>query len=636
MSGKMLIKRLVIDGEKYRRTLGFTNGLNVIEGEMYSGKSLILNLIDYLLGRDTKFKENVQIQLREYCDNVSLEIELDNQVITIRRNLWKNTSDVLIYFCHIEDVENYSPRILNLQEYYDFLLEKLHIQQHKLLKHKAHSTERIVEKLSFRDLMRYLYIDQHALGTKYFMKFDDSTIRRKNKLVFDVIFGFIEYDEQNILDDIKNTINEIEKIKRQIEGLKSYVQEMKLGSKVELQKVYSEYENEIKETIKAKDEIIGNASKKNSRIDKVYSRTKKKSIEVSNNIYNLRDKQKDLTMTILSKQTLLHDYNREMKELVATKEAYEILTKQNHKYSCPICSTQLNYDSTSKVNVSSIDELIYQLKLKIEMIEKSIESTVEKAKELKKEENYLEEESNILERALGAFEDKIEAPYISEIECINKILRELQQAKDRTNEGIKILNKIEEKNEFIRELNVKLKELEDKQKKLRVSDEEKKNIMKDLNITYRDILKDLHLEAGILDSFIDEDAYKPVYKNASVTEHDSGGVLACMQIAYLSTILQNENSINEFNHPGFLMFDTIGKYLGTYLEQIGQEYTEDMIMDPFTYERLYELFINLSENFQLFIVDNIPHSIARPYVQYTFYHHGLKGLIDLSKNEKCN
>jgi hypothetical protein len=107
-----------------------------------------------------------------------------------------------------------------------------------------------------------------------------------------------------------------------------------------------------------------------------------------------------------------------------------------------------------------------------------------------------------------------------------------------------------------------------------------------------------------------------------------------MQIAYLAMILKYKVNCEEFRHPGFLMLDTVGKYLGTFLENTGQEYTEEMIMDPLTYEEIYKLFIESSKYFQLFIVDNIPHPISRPYVYYTFYSEGLRGLIDMSKNEK--
>lgn len=45
----MKINRLVLEGEKYKRTLVFNYGINIIEGDFMSGKSLVLELIRYCL-----------------------------------------------------------------------------------------------------------------------------------------------------------------------------------------------------------------------------------------------------------------------------------------------------------------------------------------------------------------------------------------------------------------------------------------------------------------------------------------------------------------------------------------------------------------------------------------------------------
>ena len=50
----------MLDGPEYRRTLAFDKGLNVISGEATSGKSLVLKLIDYCLGKSSKFDFSVQ------------------------------------------------------------------------------------------------------------------------------------------------------------------------------------------------------------------------------------------------------------------------------------------------------------------------------------------------------------------------------------------------------------------------------------------------------------------------------------------------------------------------------------------------------------------------------------------------
>ncbi len=85
MSKKIKILKLVIEGDKFKRTLIFDDHLTIISGDGWSGKSLVLKLIDYCFGKKSKFNFNVQKELGEYCDQVYLEIKLGNQFYTILR-----------------------------------------------------------------------------------------------------------------------------------------------------------------------------------------------------------------------------------------------------------------------------------------------------------------------------------------------------------------------------------------------------------------------------------------------------------------------------------------------------------------------------------------------------------------------
>lgn len=634
MTNGIVISKLVIEGEYYKRTLEFNRGLNVIEGELYSGKSALLNLINFMFGKKEKLKEKVQVELRKYCDSAIIEVIINEQTLAIERNLWKDSDYVLIYFTNINSKDNFSPRILELDEYYDFLFDKLGIGQFRIMKNKPRSKEKIIDKLSYRDLMRYVYVDQHSLGTNFFMKLHDFSIKNKNKFMFDIIFGFVDYDKENITEELVRITNEIESELRQIEGLRAYLREMKVESKIELGESYKKYEEKINGTMDIKNELISKINKNKTSNDSIYDKTQKVYISLMDKIFDLTESKKDIVLALDSKNSLLYSYEEEIKELKATKEAYELLSIDNHKYKCPICFSEKLYDSRSFLNDASVGELINSIDSKIETVKKVIFTTNKKLEKILKEISLLEEEKSVFEKALNKFQETISAPYIPEIETINKLLRELQRSKDSINENLKIINKIEEKEIHIKELEEKLGKLKEKQAKLKIEETDKKKTLRLLNDNYRNYLKQLKLETTINSCYIDKSNYLPYYNNASVTEHDSGGILVCMQIAYLAAIMNQKIENQNIKHPGFLMFDTLGKYLGTYLQQINAEYTDDVIMDPLTYEQLYRLFINLSTNFQVFIVDNIPHSISKPYIRYSFYHQGIKGLIDMNKNEK--
>ncbi|MGC9934898.1 hypothetical protein [Priestia aryabhattai] len=633
MSNQIKINKIVIEGDRYRRTFNFSKGLNVIKGEFYSGKSLLLNLINYSFGRNEKFKAKVQKELKEYCNKVYMEIEINSKIYTIRRNLWQSTETVFIFFSEFINKENYSPRTVNLSDFYKFLLECINIPEFNLLKHKKHSLEKEPEKISFRDLMRYIYIDQHDLGTPNFMKLSDYSIRKKNHYLFEIIHQFIEFDGKNLALKIANLTNEKEKIKRQADGLKSYLEELGSLSIEELKENFKTFNDKIVAYQKHKGKVIQSASIKKSNNELIYLKIKKKVIELSNEKTIWLEKQKDRQLAVDSKKKLLKEYEDELVEFKATKEALEILTIDEHPHSCPLCSSLLEGYSTDNYKRETIEDVIDQTNKKIDTLLISKDTSIKKVNEIEQKIQLINEEYMIYEKALKEYENEIDAPYIADIELINNVIKQLSNEKENINEKIKLHNKITEKKSRIFEIEKNIRELEVERDALKLEESEKEKTFTLLNQEYQKIMKSLHINVDEVNCFIDKNKYLPVYNGANLIEHDSGGVLVCMQIAFLAAIMKVSKTSKRFKHPGFLMLDTVGKYLGTTLQGTDIEVKEDQIMDPVTYKEIYKLLIELGKEFQIFIVDNIPHEIAEEFVEYTFYHNDLRGLIDKKKNE---
>lgn len=632
MSCNLVLNKLIIEGEDYKRTLSFEKGINIIEGEMYSGKSLVLKLIDYVFGKNDSINNNVQKELKLYCEKVYLEFKISESTVTVERNLWKNTRKVFIYFCDAENINNYSPRVLEVSEYKNFLLEKMDLPIYKTIKYKPHSKERTIEKISFRDFYRYMYVDQHSLGTHSFMKYNESVTKRKNNIVFDIMFDFIAFDNEFILHEKIKLENEIEKIETEIKGLKSYLQEADIKSKVELDNMYSQYANDIEKYNNEKNNLIMKKHSKNSKAGTLYSRTNKKIIEIEDELLYIDRTLNDLSLEKESRYQLLYEYNRQLKEVKATSESYNLIHKTEHSYICPLCQGTVKYESDLNINRKSIEQLERDLNYKIEMVNKSLKNIDNKVNNLDNKKKFLLEELNLLQNALKIYKKNLDIPYISEIESINTIIIDKNNLLNDLNEKIKIFNKIDEK-----ELEVfgKKKQVIDLDKKItesKINNDDKITIIDQLSQTYRKILNDLKLSVNNISTYIDYNNYIPYYNGASILEHESGGILVCIQIAYLSAILEYKKSNDLIRHPGILMLDTIGKYLGT--NNVTEEFTENMIMDPINHIELYKLLINLSEDYQIIIVENIPPKITRDYVKYTFYKSNYRGLVNIEKNEK--
>lgn len=634
MKSKLIIEKLIIEGENYRRTLPFIEGVNLIEGEMYSGKSLVLKLINYLLGKKENINSKVQVELKQYCDKAYLQIRINGNRMTIERNLWRNTQEVLIYCCEAKNIEQFSPKIMDLGQFSDYLLECLNIESYYIPKHKIHSEEKVPDKISFRDFMRYVYVDQHSLGTPSFMKNDEYSIRPKNKMVFKILFNLVEYDKDDLSKQIIEIENEMQKIKQEIEGLQTYLREMKVDNKIEIERLYAKHSQDLMEYENQKKEIMKKLQGEKSKIDTLYSKIKKQIISIIDEKSNLEQLINQKEMELYSKEELLYKYKKESKELEATAEAYNLLPKKQHKYRCPVCSNEIIEDINSNINPQTINDSIMAIRSKENMLISLISQNEEELETLERKRVYLKEDLQIFNRSLEKYKSNINLPYVSELEGVNSILLQLNDKLNRINENIKIFNRIEQQQiailnkEKIRD-NLK-KELQD----LNIEEAQEATILREISEMYASNMEKLSIKVNSTTTYISDRAYIPYYNDASVMQHESGGILVCMQVAYLIAILEYQKQREDVKHPGIIILDTIGKYLGTTLQMKNEKYTEKMIMDPVTYEELYKLLYEVGKDYQVFIVDNIPPEAYQQDAKYTFYHNDLTGLIDLSKNEK--
>ncbi|GMA63738.1 ATP-binding protein [Alicyclobacillus fastidiosus] len=179
---RMIFTKLVIQGTAYRRTIEFNKGLTIIRGDKTSGKSLVLNLIDYCLGRTQKIDLTVQRELNLHCDRVFLEVTQDEETFTIGRLLKERQSKFSIYYCSFNELDGYTPKVVNQEELMQFLMRKLRLSEYKLVKHQRHSNKQELETVSFRDVFRYVYVHQCVWSNKNggfdHQKFPDLIIKK--------------------------------------------------------------------------------------------------------------------------------------------------------------------------------------------------------------------------------------------------------------------------------------------------------------------------------------------------------------------------------------------------------------------------------------------------------------------------
>lgn len=628
MKAKLKLKKLVVSGKEYKRTLDIGYQFVRIRGDGFSGKSLVLNLIDYCLGAKSDIIDlEVQKELVKYCDEVFLELEINDKIYTLNRGIKENRNIVNIYLCAYNEYSEYSPWKKQLDEANEFIANELQIPLHFILRKKAGSKDLSKQNLTFRDFMRFISIHQGDLGTNQFMKNNNTFVSGKNKEIFKVINNLIIPDLEDIENQLQLKQNEYNRLEKINSGLNDYLIKRDAIVLLELSKKKDEINKKVRNLVNKKENIINNSKNEKSEI---YINLK---VDIKNLDEMLIDKNSELNnldLSIKNKKELLKDYKEEQSQLYATLEAMKKIKKIEHSEKCPLCNNLIKVNEVTE-SYEDIEDVLKNIKNKIEMLMSMIDIDEDKCNIIMQDYNKLNDKKQIYINALEKYQENIKIPYLSEIESINSMIRDYNIDKNKINSLIDIHNEIKENRVNLEVLTEEISKLKKNKNELQKKEKSEKNILENLNKIYRNSMKRFNfIDIEEEKCYISSENYLPYYNGISVLKHTSGCLLLCMQIAYLGAILE-VNAIEKENcHPGILFLDTVSNNIGTN--------TDDDSIDPKTYNELYEYLVELSEKNQIFIIDNTPPKTSKMPKEFVFKRVAngevLRGFIDLTKNEK--
>ncbi|MDN3095152.1 hypothetical protein P0E39_10490 [Enterococcus faecalis] len=628
----MIIRKLIVRGDSYQRTLEFSSELNIIRGEKTSGKSLVLSLIDYCLGKGSNISLKVQTELDANIDFVFLEIKIAEEVFTICRNIRKGMSTFWVYYSEYGDIDEYIPEKFDKKNFLSFLMNKLGAIEFTKTKNKARTNKLTTETISFRDIYRYCFVSQHDLGTHNFLSHNEPMKKYKNPICFEMIFDLIDYSQNNLQTEIAKTQNQIEDDKKSRENLEGYLDQRGNSNFIDLLDQIDNLNEQIEKLQKRKNEIVQrqSADQEVTKSNRDYVLLNNEIRELENSIQLSKKRIHDIELGIASNEILLDDYRIEMEDIKTTEEVNYKLRINEHELTCPLCNSKIknnfHEEQVEKQSKDNFKSILKDIQSKVSMVEGVIETSKKKISEQKVQIERKSKKKNILLLALEEFSKDIQTPLLPELNSINVNINNYDKNKEILLESKRVFNKIDELTKNIDVEEAKLKKLKDRLKGMEEKGQRKISIMEELNSNYLENMKKMKY-SEVEGSFIDSKEYTPHYKNASVYEHDSGGLLECMQLSYLNAIITNKEV--KF-HPKVILLDSISKYFGT--NDNPEIAEEDKINDPEVYLNIFFMLEKLSKKAQVIVVENTPPIEMNDHVKYTF-RSGEHGFIDQSKNE---
>jgi len=623
-SPTIVVSKLVLVGTRKNYTIPFVPGLNIIHGDSDTGKSSILNLIDYCLGSG-----NVELYSEieasgKYC---LLEVELNKKAYTIKRDIFDPGKVIEIYHSSIEEMDGifpleYGPNYTKKGDagfISDFFLDALSIPKIDIKQSPSKDDSKMI-RLSFRDIFKYNYLTQDDVGSKNLLDRANFVVAVKNQETFKFLHNLLDTN----IAELQALIAEKIKIKTSLDGkystINSFFRETKLKAESELKSQHYE----LKEKLKILNEQITILNQQMIASTEVGADLRILIKDTEQEVARKTSRANNLKLQLNQNILLKNDYAQDIEKLKIAIKVAEKLSPEAKEVNCPICENKLKLDRLKQSQVDSPPQVLERELQSLNRRYKDISALIEESRtEILSLQSSIYDSGIMLEQTKTLLDSRTKefvSPFISQRDGLQSTRGSVMEEISGIEHNIKIRNQISE----ILKSSAKIeKELE----KLALDLEElKKNTPTVASVTNQiaDYLKEF-LEfvrmSNVFGVSIDERTFLPKVRNKEYHQLTSGGVRTLVSVGYFISLLKNSID-TPTNHPAFLMIDTIAKYLGKtkakYLEEtdVAEDQKEGIKADdPTKYNNMYTYLKKLcdqNDDVQIIIVDNdIPMEMAK-------------------------
>jgi len=625
----LLIKQLILIGNRKNYIVPFNPGVNIIYGEEDSGKSSILELINYLLGSS---KLDKYIELEQSVRYAILELDLKGIRYCIKRDIFDNNRDMEVFMSSYKDIDNnfpekYIPKYDNTIDgkfFSDFLLDALNLPKVKIKSSPSKDNSKL-QRLSFRDLFQFCYVNQDYVGSKDFLKNTNFMLYSKVKEVFKYIFNLNDADISELQQAISYKTTTKNTLVSRLKIIEDFLATIEIQSLDDINEFLNHISSALELIDKRKKEFDNNITSNSKEYH--YLQENLKTIS-----YRIQDKEKEQKKCI----SLIKEYKKLINDYYDDKLKFEALISSknligevnNNLLICPICEHDIKHqeiiDKFSITDISKIDSEIKLLNKRIKDLNVLIESERKEFINIKSDLNDLNKARERIRQSIDEELKEHISPYLAQRD---ELITEQSSYKEQEKQILKALKIRNEEDKIRQQISQHIKDIDELNNKLNNLSSNKtsiNNLLLGLQSILIKYLETIEIK-NCVNIDVSEKTFLPILRTKNYNEITSGGVRTILSIGHLLNILEY-SLINDTNLPRFLMIDTVGKYMqktkNKYLDETNTEddKNED-ITSPVKYYNLYEYIINLSikmeasgKTCQIILVDNdVPTFIEEKY-----------------------
>lgn len=619
------INELRAKGIKQDYSIKFTNGLNIIAGEMSTGKTTILELIDYCFGAKDypKYPE-----IARNVVGVLLEINVGSEVLTIQRQLFSSRAKAIIHFSSIaglgpntHSIEVNANQTPGQESISSFIMSKIGLNNVRL-KEAPEKDSTGTDTMSLRDLLWFCYVDrQRVAGAK--LLFENEPMKKiKLRQVADVIFDLHSTVLAALGAELDSTQQTIEDKAKEEKILLKFAESQSIRLTDEL----LEEKKTLLQQIEVKKHLLTEINAKMSGSSDIAKGLQDELLKLRKQLQDTRTQLRNQEKTLQRLIPLRAQYYDDISKLNMIINAKTIidplsivicpvcLASLNHAkpekgMPCPICNNLIKEDNTPDLSreIKNTERKLKELSIYVSEIETDIDSRKKIEMNIEKE---MRSKSQQLDDTLKSFV----SPYITEIESLVSQISANDNEIKHIDESLKLRDDINLVGEEIIKLRLKEATIIKRINEERQKSVDRVELIQSLSHTFYSQLKMVNFPklSSEKDACFNEN-YTPYVKNLRYNELSSEGAINLSSICWLTTIYY-EAIVRNANHPRLLMYDSIQSGIG--IGKISDEFRDESII-----KGIYHLLVTMSTlepNCQIIVIDNHPPPYGLDYVRVRF------------------
>lgn len=623
MKNRFKLIRLILIGNRKNYPINFKDGINYISGHTSTGKTSILEMIDYALG--SKGHKDY-IEIGNNCTEVELEFKIGEEQFKIKRKLFDFNSPVIV-----EDWNKEKSKYLFFNRYdidapsnknslSAFLVEKLGLADFTI----------IGQTFSFRDLFKYSYLKQTEIDNENILGEKDWAKDKKRKATFEIIFNIYDKMLEELKASQKKKEDEVSELNIRLAAVNDFIANTDF---INIEK-YNDTKKVIETEIKEKQKKLS-ALKEDNGVDTGISRAlRDRVIEIKQELERLGERKNDQAQYISRLRLLANQYQSEISKKEMALEGYNALNQYEFLF-CPNCLKPITITNSvdncclcGSEKSEDISELIIlkrelsSLKRKTNEVFKFIDKEDTKYDDILKEQNQLQSQLTEAEIELQHLYKDYVNPHIEQIEMLNYDIGKNNRLLFELDQNLKMLEEVERLAQLIKSKNDVIKNLKDNIKAIKENSTDKQELIRVLSNRFTNILEAFNFPK-LSASYIDKDKYLPYVRNRKYNDIGSlAGVTLTTMAYYLAILL--EACTDEHYHLNLLIIDTPRKNLGAKADQ--EEFKDEKIFNSII-KHFLEVDNVYKDKLQLIIVNNgYPDFLPKDCIVAEFDEDGARGL----------